>query len=46
MRERAALGAPLDRLVLNAPFIHDDNLVATLEECVNVDIVKDVDLDH
>ncbi|KAI1788003.1 hypothetical protein LXA43DRAFT_895365 [Ganoderma leucocontextum] len=46
VRERAALGAPLDRLVLNAPFIHDDNLVATLEECVNVDIVKDVDLDH
>ncbi|TBU47094.1 hypothetical protein BD309DRAFT_988309 [Dichomitus squalens] len=46
VRERAALGAPLDRLILNAPFIHDDQLVATLEECVNVDIVKDVDLDH
>ena len=44
---RAAAGAPLERLVFNAPpFLHDDNLVATLEELVRVEIVKDVDLDH
>ncbi|KAH9917114.1 uncharacterized protein BXZ73DRAFT_92391 [Epithele typhae] len=46
IRERAAAGAPLQRLVFNSPFIHDDNLVVSLEELVKVDIVKDVDLDH
>ncbi|KAI0367433.1 hypothetical protein BV20DRAFT_565761 [Pilatotrama ljubarskyi] len=46
VRERAALHLPLDRLVLNAPFIHDASLVSTLENFVEVDIVKDVDLDH
>ena len=46
VRDRAAADSPLERLVLNAPFIHDDNLVASLEEFVRVDIVKDVDLDH
>ncbi|CDO71034.1 hypothetical protein BN946_scf184844.g38 [Trametes cinnabarina] len=46
VQERAALGLPLTRLVLNAPFIHDEALVESLEEYVEVDIVKDVDLDH
>ncbi|KAL7277092.1 hypothetical protein ACG7TL_008937 [Trametes sanguinea] len=46
VKERAALRMPLERLVLNAPFIHDEYLVSTLEEYVDVDIVKDVDLDH
>ncbi|KAI8974825.1 hypothetical protein BD414DRAFT_524785 [Trametes punicea] len=46
VKERAAMRMPLQRLVLNAPFIHDDYLVSTLEEFVDVDIVKDVDLDH
>ncbi|KAI0760711.1 hypothetical protein C8Q74DRAFT_1298391 [Fomes fomentarius] len=46
VRDRAAADSPFERLVLNAPFIHDDNLVANLEEFVRVDIVKDVDLDH
>ncbi|KAH9848754.1 hypothetical protein C2E23DRAFT_842428 [Lenzites betulinus] len=46
VKERAALHLPLERLILNAPFIHDDYLVSTLEEYVDVDIVKDVDLDH
>ncbi len=44
VRDRA--DSPFERLVLNAPFIHDDNLVANLEEFVQVDIVQDVDLDH
>ncbi|KAJ8463194.1 hypothetical protein ONZ51_g10414 [Trametes cubensis] len=46
VQERAALHLPLSRLVLNAPFIHDDYLVSTLEEYVEVNIIKDVDLDH
>ena len=47
LRTRALGGAPLARLVFNAPpFLHDDNLIATLEEHVCVEIVKDVDLDH
>ncbi len=44
LRDRA--DSPFERLVLNAPFIHDDNLVANLEEFVQVAIVQDVDLDH
>ncbi|KAI0690504.1 hypothetical protein C8T65DRAFT_711629 [Cerioporus squamosus] len=46
VRERAALDSPLERIVLNAPFIHDESLLATLEKFVEVDIVKGVDLDH
>ncbi|RPD60306.1 hypothetical protein L226DRAFT_272889 [Lentinus tigrinus ALCF2SS1-7] len=46
VRDRAAIGSPLERIVLNAPFIHDESLVATLEKYVEVDIVKGVDLDH
>ncbi|OJT07664.1 hypothetical protein TRAPUB_1463 [Trametes pubescens] len=46
VKERQALRLPLERLILNAPFIHDEYLVSTLEEFVEVDIVKDVDLDH
>lgn len=46
VRDRAAADVPLERIVLNAPFIHDELLIASLEEFVNVDIVKDVDLDH
>lgn len=46
VRDRAAIDSPLERIVLNAPFIHDESLVATLEKYVEVDIVKGVDLDH
>ena len=47
LRDRAAKGAPLEKLVFNAPLhLHDENLVASLEELVRVEIVKDVDLDH
>ena len=47
LRARAAAGAPLERLVFNAPpFLHDDNLISSLEELVRVELVKDVDLDH
>ena len=47
LRDRKAAGAPLECLVFNAPpYLHDDNLIGTLEELVRVEIVKDVDLDH
>ena len=33
--------------MFNAPLhLHDENLVASLEELVRVEIVKDVDLDN